>query len=90
MAIGLPARSESVITHPLGALELRDMIYSAHGPDISTAVLTQELMSYLAMFIRTEPYLFRGMIRIRIGLLIQVCVIFKCQISYMKKYVVFR
>ena len=41
MAIGLPARSESVITHPLGALELRDMIYSAHGPDISTAVLTQ-------------------------------------------------
>ena len=30
-----------MITHPLGALELRDMIYSAHGPDISTAVLTQ-------------------------------------------------
>merc|ERR1719450_1085501 len=44
VAIGLPARSESVITYPLGALELRDMIYSAHGPDISTAVLTQELM----------------------------------------------
>lgn len=36
-------------------------------------MLTQELMVYLAMFIRTEPQLFHEMLRLRVGLIIQVC-----------------
>jgi hypothetical protein len=32
----------------------------------------QEILIYLAMFIRTEPQLFHGMLRLRIGLIIQV------------------
>lgn len=35
-------------------------------------MLTQELMVYLAMFIRTEPQLFVEMLRLRVGLIIQV------------------
>lgn len=35
-------------------------------------MLTQELLVYLAMFIRTEPQLFMEMLRMRIGLIIQV------------------
>lgn len=35
-------------------------------------MLTQELMVYLAMFIRTEPQLFHEMLRLRVGLIIQV------------------
>lgn len=35
-------------------------------------MLTQELMVYLAMFIRTEPQLFIEMLRLRVGLIIQV------------------
>ena len=38
---------------------------------------TQELLSYLAMFIRTEPNLFHEMIRIRVGLIIQVLCVSK-------------
>ena len=72
VTVGLPPHQEAIISHPLGAIELRDLIYSVHQADISTAVLTQELLSYLAMFIRTEPNLFHGMIRIRVGLIIQV------------------
>ena len=72
VTVGLPPHQEVVISHPLGASELRDLIYSVHKEDITTAVLTQELLSYLAMFIRTEPHLFHGMIRIRVGLIIQV------------------
>ena len=72
VGVGLPGDREEVISHPLGAGELRDLIYSVHKADFSTAVLTQELMTYLAMFIRTEPELFHGMIRIRVGLIIQV------------------
>lgn len=52
------------------------MIFSitkkAYGDDESTAMLTQELMVYLAMFIRTEPQLFHEMLRLRVGLIIQV------------------
>lgn len=44
----------------------------AYGDDESTAMLTQELMVYLAMFIRTEPQLFHEMLRLRVGLIIQV------------------
>jgi phosphorylase kinase alpha/beta subunit len=32
----------------------------------------QEILVYLAMFIRTEPKLFREMLRLRVGLIIQV------------------
>lgn len=33
---------------------------------------TQEIMVYLAMYIRTQPALFAEMFRLRIGLIIQV------------------
>lgn len=46
--------------------------FQAYGDDESTAMLTQELMVYLAMFIRTEPQLFIEMLRLRVGLIIQV------------------
>lgn len=48
------------------------MHIQAYGDDESTAMLTQELMVYLAMFIRTEPQLFHEMLRLRVGLIIQV------------------
>ena len=37
-------------------------------------MLTQELLVYMSMFIQTEPELFHGMLRLRIGLIIQVMV----------------
>lgn len=86
--MGLPGGGgEEVISHPLAALELRDLIYSVHRADISAAVLTMELLCYLAMFIRTEPHLFHGMIRIRVGLIIQAIVtIVQLIICYFAKF----
>ena len=72
VTVGLPHQQEVIISRPLGAMELRDLILRAHQGDISTAALTQEILIYLAIFIRTEPTLFHGMIRIRVGLIIQV------------------
>jgi phosphorylase kinase alpha/beta subunit len=37
-------------------------------------MITQELLIYLALFISTEPELFQGMIRLRLGLIIQVMI----------------
>lgn len=59
-------------TAPLPESDLRQLIHEAYGDDESTAMLTQELLVYLAMFIRTEPQLFLEMLRLRIGLIIQV------------------
>ncbi|BES95434.1 Phosphorylase B kinase [Nesidiocoris tenuis] len=72
ITVGMPPSNEHTITAPLPELELRQLIHQAYGDDESTAMLTQELLVYLAMFIRTEPPLFREMLRLRIGLIIQV------------------
>ncbi|GBP17036.1 Probable phosphorylase b kinase regulatory subunit alpha [Eumeta japonica] len=72
ITVGMPPHNEHTITAPLPENELRQLIHLAYGDDESTAMLTQELLVYLAMFIRTEPQLFLEMLRLRVGLIIQV------------------
>lgn len=72
VTIGMPPGNENTITRPIPSRDLRTIINSAHGGDQSTAMLTQELLVFLAMFIRTEPQLFTEMLRLRVGLIIQV------------------
>ncbi|XP_067848534.1 phosphorylase b kinase regulatory subunit alpha, liver isoform-like isoform X2 [Heptranchias perlo] len=73
LTVGLPPEPrERTITAPLPPDELTQLIYEASGQDISLAVLTQEIMVYLAMYVRTQPCLFAEMLRLRIGLIIQV------------------
>ncbi|KAL2087760.1 hypothetical protein ACEWY4_016588 [Coilia grayii] len=73
LTVGLPPEPrEKVISVPLPPEELNTLIYEASGQDISIAVLTQEIMVYLAMYIRSQPMLFGDMLRLRIGLIMQV------------------
>lgn len=72
ITVGMPPNNEHTIIAPLPENELRQLIHMAYGDDESTAMLTQELLVYLAMFIRTEPQLFLEMLRLRVGLIIQV------------------
>ncbi|CAL1283132.1 unnamed protein product [Larinioides sclopetarius] len=72
ITIGMPSICEETITRPIPSKDLIAIIHTAHGSDQSTAMLTQELLVYLAMFIRTEPQLFQEMLRLRVGLIIQV------------------
>ena len=51
-----------------------DRINQVCEADYSAVALTQEIIVYLAMFIRSEPELFREMLRLRIGLIINVMV----------------
>ncbi|GCB64501.1 hypothetical protein scyTo_0009818 [Scyliorhinus torazame] len=57
---------------PLPLNELTKLIEAANEQNTSLAILTQEIVVYLAMYIRTEPNLFAEMFRLRIGLIIQV------------------
>ncbi|XP_071088485.1 probable phosphorylase b kinase regulatory subunit alpha isoform X9 [Haliotis cracherodii] len=72
LSVGMPPDREKIITSPLPPEELASIIFDACGEDTSTASLTQELLIYLAMFIRTEPKLLHEMLRLRVGLIIQV------------------
>ncbi|OCT94195.1 phosphorylase b kinase regulatory subunit alpha, liver isoform isoform X1 [Xenopus laevis] len=73
LTVGLPPEPrEKTITAPLPPEQLAALIYEASGQDISIAVLTQEIMLYLAMYVRSQPSLFGEMLRLRIGLIMQV------------------
>ncbi|XP_055772092.1 phosphorylase b kinase regulatory subunit alpha, liver isoform-like, partial [Salvelinus fontinalis] len=73
LTVGLPPEPrEKVISAPLPPEQLSSLIYEASGQDISIAVLTQEIMVYLAMYVRSQPALFGDMLRLRIGLIMQV------------------
>lgn len=73
LTVGLPPEPrEKTISAPLPPEELTQLIYEASGEDISIAVLTQEIVVYLAMYVRAQPSLFVEMLRLRIGLIIQV------------------
>ncbi|XP_069374593.1 phosphorylase b kinase regulatory subunit alpha, skeletal muscle isoform isoform X6 [Paralichthys olivaceus] len=73
LTVGLPPEPrEKTITAPIPADQLAALIDEASENNISVAILTQEIMVYLAMSIRTQPSLFSEMFRLRIGLIIQV------------------
>uniref|UniRef100_A0AAQ4NTQ6 Phosphorylase b kinase regulatory subunit n=1 Tax=Gasterosteus aculeatus aculeatus TaxID=481459 RepID=A0AAQ4NTQ6_GASAC len=73
LTVGLPPEPrEKTITAPIPPDQLAALIDEASDNNISVAVLTKEIMVYLAMSIRTQPSLFSEMFRLRIGLIIQV------------------
>uniref|UniRef100_A0A3Q0S1A2 Phosphorylase b kinase regulatory subunit n=1 Tax=Amphilophus citrinellus TaxID=61819 RepID=A0A3Q0S1A2_AMPCI len=73
LTVGLPPEPrEKTITAPIPPDQLANLIDEASDNNISVAILTQEIMVYLAMSIRTQPSLFSEMFRLRIGLIIQV------------------
>ncbi|XP_036002175.1 phosphorylase b kinase regulatory subunit alpha, skeletal muscle isoform isoform X2 [Fundulus heteroclitus] len=73
LTVGLPPEPrEKTITAPIPPDQLAALIDEASDNNVSVAVLTQEIMVYLAMSIRTQPSLFSEMFRLRIGLIIQV------------------
>lgn len=72
VTVGMPPNCECAITRPMTSRDLTTLITRAHGGELSTAMLSQEILLYLAMFIRTEPRLFLEMLRLRVGLIIQV------------------
>ncbi|XP_060786602.1 phosphorylase b kinase regulatory subunit alpha, skeletal muscle isoform isoform X2 [Neoarius graeffei] len=73
LTVGLPPEPrEKTITAPMPPDLLAKLIDEASENNITISILTQEIMVYLAMNIRTHPSLFSEMFRLRIGLIIQV------------------
>uniref|UniRef100_A0AAZ3R108 Phosphorylase b kinase regulatory subunit n=1 Tax=Oncorhynchus tshawytscha TaxID=74940 RepID=A0AAZ3R108_ONCTS len=66
LTVGLPPEPrEKVISAPLPPEDLNSLIYEATQH-------VKEIMVYLAMYVRSQPALFGDMLRLRIGLIMQV------------------
>ncbi|XP_016400599.1 phosphorylase b kinase regulatory subunit alpha, skeletal muscle isoform [Sinocyclocheilus rhinocerous] len=75
LTVGLPPEPrEKTISAPMPPDKLTRLIDEASENNLTIAILTQEIMVFLAMSIRTQPKIFSEMFRLRIGLILQVMV----------------
>nr|CAH8852696.1 unnamed protein product [Trichobilharzia regenti] len=73
VTVGLPPEPrEKVIDAPLSPDQLCELIQEACGEDSLMTILTQEILIYLSMFARTQPQQLANILRLRIGLIIQM------------------
>ncbi|CAH8569686.1 unnamed protein product [Heterobilharzia americana] len=73
VTVGLPPEPrEKVIDAPLSPDQLYELIQVACGEDSLMIILTQEILIYLSMFARTQPQKMANILRLRIGLIIQM------------------
>jgi len=70
MTVGKSYSGASLISHPLPPEEIREKIRTFGGSDVRDWVLTQEMLIYLGLLIKSEPQLLRGLITLRVGYLI--------------------
>uniref|UniRef100_A0A672L0N9 Phosphorylase b kinase regulatory subunit n=1 Tax=Sinocyclocheilus grahami TaxID=75366 RepID=A0A672L0N9_SINGR len=75
LTVGLPPEPrEKTISAPMPPDKLARLINEASENNLTIAILTQEIMVFLAMSIRAQPKIFSEMFRLRIGLILQVMV----------------
>jgi len=66
-----PPGHEAVLTGPLSPSQLEELIFTLYShTDIREVALVQELIAFLELFVRAEPYFFEGILRFRISDLI--------------------
>ncbi|XP_072527708.1 phosphorylase b kinase regulatory subunit beta isoform X1 [Salminus brasiliensis] len=72
VTLGLFGHEEEVISNPLSPGVIKDIIYSKCSPHGEReAVLQQELVIHIGWIISNNPELFSGMLKIRIGWIVQ-------------------
>ena len=88
VTIGVFGYDEEVIDNPLPPRDIKNILYNrCSGYDVTQAVLQQELIINIAKFLSTEPHLFSGILKIRIGSVRasfteDVYVIVQCSVHY--------
>jgi len=70
ITVGKSYSDDSVISSPLPPSEIREKIRRFGGGDVRDWVLTQEILIYVGMLIKSEPEIFDGLMTLRVGYLI--------------------
>ncbi|KAL1514297.1 hypothetical protein ABEB36_003576 [Hypothenemus hampei] len=68
LTVGVIRQKETVFDKPMTPSEIQSVVYSTIQPyDVIQAVLQQEVTLYCGRLISTNPELFRGILKIRVG-----------------------
>lgn len=68
LTVGVIGREETVFDKPPTPAEICSVIYSTIQPyDVIQAVLQQEIVLYCGRLIATNPDMFKGILKIRVG-----------------------
>ncbi|XP_022918689.1 probable phosphorylase b kinase regulatory subunit beta isoform X2 [Onthophagus taurus] len=68
LTVGVIGQKETVLHKPLTPTEIQSVLYNTIQPfDVIQAVLQQEIILYCGRLISTDPSLFKGILKIRIG-----------------------
>ncbi|XP_049964722.1 probable phosphorylase b kinase regulatory subunit beta isoform X1 [Schistocerca serialis cubense] len=68
LTVGVIGQQETVFDKPMTPAEIRQVIYSTIQPyDVIQAVLQQEVVLYCGRLIATNPEMFKGILKIRVG-----------------------
>lgn len=70
IAVGRAYSEASLITKPMSPAEIMDKLREFCREDIRDRILTQEILIYLSLLIKSEPQLFKGLLTLRVGYLI--------------------
>lgn len=70
IAVGKAYSEASLITSPIPPAEIMAKIQAFCGKDIRDRPLTQEIITYLSVLVKTDPHLFDGLLTLRVGYLI--------------------
>jgi phosphorylase kinase alpha/beta subunit len=70
ISVGKAYSEASLITSPLPPTDLMEKIQEFCGNDVREHPLTQEIITYLSVLIKTDPQLFDGLLTLRVGYLI--------------------
>lgn len=68
LTVGVIGQKETVFDKPMTPAEIQSVVYNTIQPyDVIQAVLQQEIILYCGRLISTNPELFKGILKIRIG-----------------------
>lgn len=70
ISVGKAYSQASLITEPMSHDEIMEKIQTFCGEDVRDRPLTQEILIYLSVLIKTDPQLFDGLLTLRVGYLI--------------------
>jgi phosphorylase kinase alpha/beta subunit len=70
IAVGRAYSEASLITQPMSSIEVMEKIREFCREDIRDRVLTQEILIYTSLLLKSDPDLFKGLLTLRVGYLI--------------------
>ncbi|BET00920.1 Phosphorylase B kinase [Nesidiocoris tenuis] len=77
LAVGVVGQKQTVFEKPMAPADIRSVIYSTIQPhDVIQAVLQQEVVLYCGRLIATNPNLFKGILKIRVGWVLEAMKIY--------------